>query len=144
MSRFRGDKREMAVLSAFVKFMRGNDYLVASTHEHLASENLTPSQFGVLEALYHLGPMCQKDLGERILKSPGNMTTVLRNLEKRGLVFRKRSTEDRRYSDVHLTPSGETLIADIFPRHLNGVVGAFDGFTDDELAEFGRLCRKLV
>ena len=144
MSRFRGNKREMAVLSAFVKFMRGNDHLVASTHDHLASENLSNSQFGVLEALYHLGPMCQKDLGERILKSPGNMTTVLRNLEKRGLIYRKRSTEDRRYSDVHLTSSGEALISDIFPRHLNGLVGAFDSFTDEELAEFGRLCRKLA
>lgn len=143
MSRFRGNKREMAVLSAFVKLMRGSDSLVAATHGHLAGTGLTGSQFGVLEALLHLGPMPQKDLADRILKSPGNMTTVLRNLEKRGLVYRKRSTEDRRVSDVHLTRAGLALIEDIFPRHLKGLVGGFDSFTDDELSEFTRLCRKL-
>lgn len=143
MSRFKGSDRERAVLSAFVKLMRGSDSLVASTHGHLKGEELTVSQFGVLEALFHLGPMCQKELAERILKSPGNMTTVLRNLEMRGLVYRKRSSDDRRFSKVHLTRDGESLIAEVFPRHLNGLVKAFDTFTAEELSEFVRLCRKL-
>ena len=143
MSGFRGDKREMAVLSAFVKLMRGGDSLVSATHGHLADAGLTVSQFGVLEALHHLGPMPQKELADRILKSPGNMTTVLRNLEKRGLVYRKRSDEDRRISNVHLTREGAALIEDIFPRHLKGLVAAFDRFSDEDLAEFVRLCRKL-
>jgi len=133
----------MAVLSAFVKLMRGSDSLVSATHGHLAGAGLTVSQFGVLEALFHLGPMPQKELADRILKSPGNMTTVLGNLEKRGLVYRKRSAEDRRISDVHLTAEGSALIAELFPRHLKGLVGGFDSFSDDELAEFVRLCRKL-
>lgn len=143
MSGFKGDKRERAVLSAFVKLMRGSDSLVSATHGHLASAGLTISQFGVLEALFHLGPMPQKELADRILKSPGNMTTVLRNLEKRGLVYRKRSAEDRRISDVHLTADGSALISELFPRHLKGLVGAFSKFNDDELADFVRLSRKL-
>ena len=143
MSRFRGNARERVVLNTFVKLMRGSDALVETTHRHLTAEDLTVSQFGVLEALFHRGPMCQKDLAEKILKSPGNMTTVLRNLEKRGLVYRKRSVEDRRYSAVHLTKEGESLIAEVFPRHLNGLVRSLDHFSDTDLADLTRLCRKL-
>ncbi len=51
---------------------------------------LTESQFGVLDSLFHLGPMKQKEIGKKILKSGGNITMVINNLEKRGIGSEKK------------------------------------------------------
>ena len=78
--------------------------------------DLTESQFGTLEALYHLGPLCQGEIGQKILKSSGNMTMVVDNLEKRGLVQRQRSQQDRRQIEVSLTRPGPSIDQGYLPR----------------------------
>ena len=83
-SRYRGSNAERLALSTYLKLTRASEGLWNRLAPGLQRADLTPSQFGVLEALYHLGPMHQCDLGERILKSSGNMTLVIDNLEKRG------------------------------------------------------------
>ena len=106
-------------------------------------KNLSTSQFGVLEALYHLGPLQPSQLAQKILKSSGNLTLVLTNLEKRGLVRRQRQEDDRRCILVHLTATGRQLIADIFPGHVEIVTREINVLTADEQRELARLCRKL-
>lgn len=141
--RYKGTKHQETSLDAYVKLMRAADSVTARIHRHLAPAKLTVSQFGVLEALYHLGPLCQRELGQKILKSSGNMTTVIDNLEKRGLVVRKRSLQDRRLLHVHLTPEGRKLIERLFLRHAARVAEEMSALTAAEMAELGRLCRKL-
>jgi MarR family 2-MHQ and catechol resistance regulon transcriptional repressor len=136
-------KEERRSLGAFIKLMRAAAEVNRRTSRHLAEAGVTLSQFGVMEALYHLGPMCQRELADRILKTDGNLTLVIDNLEKRGLAERKRATEDRRYVSVSLTASGEALIASIFPAHAKGIVNAFRVLTPEELDRLGALCRKL-
>ncbi|HET8649031.1 MAG TPA: MarR family transcriptional regulator, partial [Gemmatimonadales bacterium] len=109
----------------------------------LAEHDLTTSQFGVLEALYHLGPMHQCELAQRILKTSGNMTLVIDNLEKRGLARRERSEEDRRFIRVHLTEAGHDLIERIFPGHADAIVAELAVLTADEQRQLGQLCRRL-
>src|SRR5512139_2869528 len=108
-------KETVKALSAYVKLMRAAESLTARIHRNLADVDLSISQFGTLEALYHLGPMTQIEIGKKILKSSGNMTMVIDNLEKRALVRRERGKEDRRYFTVHLTGAGKKLISDFFP-----------------------------
>ncbi len=142
-TQYRGSREEIRALSAYVKLMRAAETVTANTHRHLAEADLTVSQFGVLEALYHLGPMCQRDIGKKILKSSGNITTVIDNLEKQGLVTRRRNTEDRRYVTIHLDPKGRELVARAFPRHVAGITEEFSVLTSEEQSELARLCRKL-
>ena len=85
--KFRGNGREVTALNTYVKMMRAVESLTARVHRHLSSVGLTVSQFGVLEALYHLGPLSQREIGQKILRSSGNITLVIDNLEKRGLVM---------------------------------------------------------
>ena len=139
----RRSKAETDALSAYVKLMRAGEAVTVSTSRHLAVEGLTVTQFGVLEALFHLGPMCQRDVARKNLKSTANITTVVDNLEKRGLVERRRSSEDRRYITLHLTETGWSLIERIFPRHLEGIVRRFAVLTAEEQHELARLCKKL-
>ncbi len=130
-------------LAAYVKLVRAADSITACAHAHLSEHSLTMSQFGVLEALLHKGPMCQKALAGKLLKSGGNITTVVDNLEKRALVRRERGQDDRRYSTVHLTEAGRALIEAVFPVHAEGIAALFTVLDDAELARLGELCRKL-
>lgn len=140
---FYKSKVEADAMNAFVKLLRAAEVVTGATHRHLVEENLTISQFGVLEALYHLGPLCQRDVAKKILKSTANITTVVDNLESRGLVERIRSSDDRRFVAVHLTEAGTRLIEKIFPVHVLGVVQSLSALTYEEQAELGRLCKRL-
>src|ERR1700722_1138317 len=114
---FKGSKQEVRALNAFINLARASDSLMARMSLQLESEGLTTGQFGILEALLHLGPMCQKTLGQKLLRSGGNITLVVDNLEKHGWVRRERQKDDRRKFLIHLTPEGRKLISRIFPRH---------------------------
>lgn len=140
---FRGTQAESDALNAYVKLVRAAETVTQASHQHLTKVNLTISQFGVLEALYHLGPMCQRDVARKNLKSTANITTVVDNLEKRGLVERQRSCEDRRYISLHLTDEGRSLIERIFPAHVQGIVENFSALTKEEQQQMARLCKKL-
>lgn len=139
----KGTKTETRALDTFIKLMRAVGSLGAPLDRRLDEEGLTSTQFGVLETLFHLGPMCQRALGEKLLTSGGNVTTVIDNLEKRGLVQRVRSEEDRRFITVHLTDDGRSLISEVFPRHLGRIVEALSPLDAHEQEELGRLCKKL-
>jgi MarR family 2-MHQ and catechol resistance regulon transcriptional repressor len=142
-SKYRGPKKEVQALSTYVKLMRAAEAVSGRITRHLADSGLTISQFGVLEALHHLGPLCQRDIGKKILKSSGNITVVIDNLEKRGLVARVRGAEDRRFFSVQLTEEGEKLIAAIFPPHAEGIVREMGVLDEEEQLELGRICKKL-
>jgi len=130
-------------LNTYVKLVRATESVSARTHRHLSDAGLTTSQFGVLEAIYHLGSLSQSELAKKILRSSGNITLVIDNLEKRSLVKRERKQEDRRYYAIQLTPGGKKLIASIFPRHAGKIVEAMKVLTKKEQETLGRLCRKL-
>jgi MarR family transcriptional regulator, 2-MHQ and catechol-resistance regulon repressor len=130
-------------LNSYVKLMRATNRLTGNIHRHLLVDNLTHSQFAVLEALYHLGPLCQGELGQKILKSNANLTTVVDSLEKKTLVARNRSDSDRRRVSVHLTDAGEELIARVFPRHADIIEQELAVLTTEEQQQLGRLLKKL-
>lgn len=137
------NKQEKLALSTFTKLIRAAETINSSVHRHLADYDLTQSQFGVLEALLHLGPLCQKDLAAKILKSSGNITMVIDNLEKRGLVERKRGESDRRFFTVHLTPAGENFIVELFPTHATRIAEKMSVLDTKEQKLLGKLCRKF-
>ena len=115
---YQGTIEEETALDVYIKLSRAAEAVTARINRHLKAQRLTISQFGVLEAIYHLGPMQQNHLAEKILKSTGNMTLVIDNLQKRGLVERKRDPEDRRCIVVYLTEAGCDLTGSILPRHV--------------------------
>jgi MarR family transcriptional regulator, 2-MHQ and catechol-resistance regulon repressor len=138
-----GTPDEVQALNAFISLMRASDSFTALLKRGLADQDLSHSQFGILETLMHLGPLCQKDLADKLLVSGGNITLVVDNLEKRGLVVRERQVEDRRLITVSLTPAGRKLIAATFPKHLATIVAHFAILTPAEQEALRRLCRTL-
>jgi MarR family 2-MHQ and catechol resistance regulon transcriptional repressor len=142
-TRYKGNPRELQSLNAFIKLKRASESLSSRLQHNLSNYNLTESQLGVLESLYHLGSMCQKELGTKILKSTGNITLIIDNLEKRDLVRRIRNTEDRRYFTIELTGEGKKLIGDFMPKHVKEIVKEFAILSNDELEVLQKLCKKI-
>lgn len=134
---------EKKALSVYTKLMRAAESVTGRTNRAMAASDLSISQFGVLEALFHKGPLCQRDIAVKILKSTGNITMVIDNLEKRGLVRRERGLEDRRYITIYLTDAGQQLIAEVFPRVMAAIVEEIGILELTEQDELGRLCRML-
>lgn len=138
-----GTPAERRALDAFIKLSRAAETASTRINAHLHQHDLTISQFGVLEALYHLGPLQPSELAAKILKSTANLTTVLDNLERRHLVERHRRTDDRRRLDVHLTDAGHALVHRLLPDHVRGVVAFFDVLTAEEQKQLVHLCRAV-
>jgi MarR family 2-MHQ and catechol resistance regulon transcriptional repressor len=141
--RINSSKREARALNTYVKLMRAAESLTARVHRNLSLAGLTVSQFGVIEALFHLGPLSQNEIGHKILRSSGNITMVIDNLEKRKLVKRKRNQVDRRSFIIHLTDAGQKLISDIFPSHAKLIADELNILTAKEQQILGNLCKKL-
>ena len=142
-TQYKGSRNEVRALGAFVKLVRAAESVSARIHRHLADTGLSVSQFGVLEAIYHRGPLSQAEIAKKVLKSTGNITLVIDNLEKRDLVKRERKEEDRRYYSVRLTTKGRKLISGIFPRHAANIMEEMGALSSSEQEALGNLCRKL-
>jgi MarR family 2-MHQ and catechol resistance regulon transcriptional repressor len=142
-TRYRGTVAEVRALNAYLKLLRAAGSTGARLSGLLADAGVTESQFAVLEALYHLGAMHQCQLAEKLQRTGGNVTLVVDNLEKRGLVRRRREAADRRFITVHLTPAGQRLVRQTLPRHVANIVAQLSVLTAAEQDELGRLCRKL-
>ena len=142
-TKYHGTAEEKRALDAYIKLRRAANTVGLKEGEVIRAARLTESQFGVLEALLHLGPLCQRELAAKILKSAGNLTTVIDNLERRRLVSRRRDRHDRRIVTVHLTARGERLIRSVLPRNVEVVVMAFSVLDANEQEHLAALCRKL-
>src|SRR5947208_2380125 len=101
--RFQGDPAQKRALDAYIKLSRACNTAQTYAKTGIEEAGLSYSQFAVLEALYHVGPLNLGDLARRILKSSGNLTLVLDNLQKRGLVKRCQEGGDKRFVIATIT-----------------------------------------
>jgi MarR family 2-MHQ and catechol resistance regulon transcriptional repressor len=143
MEAFMPTPRQECSLRAYVCLMRAAAAVTRRIHGHLAEDDLAPSQFGVLEALLHRGPQCQRELAERVLCSPNNMTALVDRLEQRALVERRADSADRRVKRVHLTQTGLALVRRAFARHAEVLADDLAVLDASEQEELTALCRKL-
>jgi len=126
-----------------VVLARAHRAIGAHAAAHAARHGFTLAEFGALEALYHRGDMLLSDLQRRILVSSGGITYVVDRLAKKGLVTRRRCTDDRRARFVSLTADGERLVRGIFPEHAACIRDACAGLMTAEQREAAALLRTL-
>lgn len=137
-----GKKTELA-LSTWVKLARAFSSFNRKSVESIRSFNLTQPQFAVIEVLGHLGPLKVGEICNKMLVSGGNMTLVLDNIEKIGLIERVHSKEDRRAILVQLTPKGKTLFDDVFTIHAENISKYMSILNPEEQKQLGDLLKKL-
>ena len=142
-SRYEGAKGEKRALSALINLVRAGESVMGRLNGQFAGITITQSQFSTLDALYHLGPLSQRELGEKIYKTSGNVTMVVDNLERAGMVHRERSETDRRRVAVSLTGKGRKAIRELLPRRVAAIRDEMAGLSAAEQDELRRLCKKL-
>ena len=109
----------------------------------VAEYDLMAPQFGVLEALYHVGPLSLGELAEKLLVTGGNVTYVMDRLEAQDLVARERSGDDRRVVKAHLTTKGRATIESVFPGHVEFIQGLVNGLGAEDRESLRELLKKL-
>jgi len=142
-TRFEGSECEKLALDLMVKLTRASSSVESVAARSLIGTHLTLSQFGVLDALYHLGDMTLGTLAVKHLRSPNNMTSVIGTMERSGLVRRVRQECDRRTIVVSLTDKGRAAFEAVWPRHLESIEGAMSGVTAEEKVQLASLLKKL-
>ncbi len=140
---FKGTPETKRALGSFIKLLRGAQSVSLKAGELRHAAGLTEAQFGALEALQHRGPLNQSELATKLLSSTSNLTVVIDNLERDGLVRRRTSPEDRRCHIVSLTTKGRRVITKLFPQHAAWIVEIMSVLSAREQVHLGRLCRKV-
>ncbi|HYW10745.1 MAG TPA: MarR family transcriptional regulator [Longimicrobium sp.] len=138
-----GDDDTASALKLWVVLNRAQRAIGERARREIERQGLRPTEFGVLEALYHKGPLTLGQVGERVLVTSGSVTPVADKLEQRGLIQRRMSSEDRRVCYAELTDAGRELIGGIFPDHAEVIRAATEGLTVEEKRIAAALLRRL-
>ena len=135
--------RDEVALKLWVVLARAYAAIAEHARAHAATHDLTPLEFGALEALHHKGDMLLGELQDKMLVTSGGITYLVDRLEEKGLVRRLACPSDRRARYASLTPKGTRLVKDIFPDHVRWMRRALAGLSDAEQREATVLLRKL-
>jgi MarR family 2-MHQ and catechol resistance regulon transcriptional repressor len=142
-TKYNGNDREKLVLNAFIKLKRATSSISQELSQGLNKENLSETQFGILEVIFHLGPVSQKELSKKLLCSPGNLSQVLDNMEKSNLIKKSREERDKRFYSIELTEEGYNKIKNLFPKHLGSIMRIFSILEDKELFQACDILKKI-
>ncbi len=121
------DEATLAALRMWVIMSRAQSAVAAHAAANVGRHGLTLAEFGILEALYHRGPMLLGEVQRRILVSSGGITFLVDRLEAKGLVERCRSETDGRARIASLTERGRGLVMEIFPAHARELARVMSG-----------------
>src|SRR5215216_982474 len=137
------DDDRAATLQLVIALGRSVQAIERGVRPHLADCGLGPTEFAVLEVLYHKGPMPLGEIRDRILLTGASTTYVVKKLEERGLMRRRTCAEDQRVVFGELTAKGRALIDEVFPAHVDRLRQAMAGLSVAEKHAATRLLRRL-
>lgn len=137
------DSKIDAALELWVALARAFAAVATRAAADVARHDLTPGEFGVLEALYHKGPLLLVELQRKQLVSSGGITYLVDRLEQRGLAERQPCPSDRRARYAVLTAEGVALVQRIFPPHAEVIRGAFAGLDESEQRQVTESLKRL-
>lgn len=134
---------EARALKLWVVLARAHRAIADRAAADVSRHGLTLAEFGILEALYHKGPMLLGEVQKRILVSSGGITYLVDRLVQRGLLERRPCAEDRRARYAALTDEGQAFVARVFPEHAKAIRGAMRGLSGSEQATAAVLLKRL-
>ncbi len=136
------DDQDLA-LNLFVVLARAYNSVTSRTNRDIHSHGLNTTEFGVLDLLYYRGPQPLQKIGEKVLISSGNITYVVDKLQKKNLLTRRASQDDRRVIYAELTDDGRHFFEQIFPQHHRVIMETVDGLSVEEKEQAIQLLKSL-
>ncbi|MCY7379417.1 MAG: MarR family transcriptional regulator [Gemmatimonadaceae bacterium] len=138
-----GEAERARALKLWVVLARAYAAIQREVDADIARHDLTTTEFGILEALYHKGPLLLGDIQRKVLVTSGGITYLVDRLMAKGFVVREPSPSDRRARYAVLTPAGSKLVRRVFPAHADCVARALAGLDAREQADATVLLRTL-
>jgi MarR family 2-MHQ and catechol resistance regulon transcriptional repressor len=127
----------------WIVLARSHRALSTLVERSIADLGLCVSDFMMLEALLHKGPLTITEIQAKVLLASGSMTAAADRLEQRGLVFRKTTAADRRARVLELTPKGRLLVEAAFKQHSRDLEQVMSVLNDDEKQQLYAPLQKL-
>lgn len=115
-----------------------SDYLLRG----IAETGISDTDFRILEALLHKGPLPVNTIGPKVNLTPGSISVAVDRLLERDFVTRVESSEDRRVRMVALTKAGKDLIVPIFRKHSAEIGKMFGDATPKEMQMLESVLKK--
>lgn len=130
-------------LKLYIVLSRAYKAINEHANKTIFQSGLNPTEFAVLELLYHKGDQPLQQIGGKILLASGSITYVVDKLEQKGLLKRVACPKDRRVTYAQITAEGKSLIEEIFPEHAENIDKLMSSLTEREKTEIIRLIKKL-
>lgn len=130
-------------LKALTVLVRATDALHELIKRDVAEYGLNPTEFSVMELLYHRGKQPIQLIGKKVLIASSSITYVIDKLAVKNYVERKACPEDRRVTFAELTAEGQQLMETIFPKHEQVINEVFQGMPQREIEEMIRTVKKI-
>ncbi|MBP5466202.1 MAG: MarR family transcriptional regulator [Clostridia bacterium] len=103
--------------------------------------DITYTQYITLLVLWERDGLLVKSLGERLYLDSGTLTPLLRKLESKGYILKKKDTKDSRETAVYLTDKGRKLKEKIVV--VPATMGACVKLESDDFLLLQRLLKKV-
>ncbi len=116
-----------------------NDHI----NDFIYEAGLNPTEFAVLELLYHKGEQPLQKIGDKILIASGSITYVVDKLEAKGFLRRVNCAEDRRITYAAITDEGKIFIDKFFPTHIDNIDLIMNILDEDEKSLMIELLKKV-
>ncbi|MER2000439.1 MAG: MarR family transcriptional regulator [Lysinibacillus sp.] len=104
-------------LKLYIVLSRAHKAITETTNQFIQQQGVNPTEFGVLELLYHKGSQTLQQIGQKILLASGSITYVVDKLENRGYLVRSSCPNDRRVTYAEITDEGKAFMKQVFPLH---------------------------
>jgi MarR family 2-MHQ and catechol resistance regulon transcriptional repressor len=111
------NKKNLTAAKLWIVLARSHHSLTLLVEQSIANAGLCLSDFMVIEALLHKGPLTITEIQQKVLLAVGSMTVAVDRLEKKGLIVRKTTAADRRARVLQLTPEGKKIAVNVFKAH---------------------------
>jgi MarR family transcriptional regulator, 2-MHQ and catechol-resistance regulon repressor len=137
------DAERATALKLFVVLSRAAHAVGMRAQRDVEGRGLSLTDFAVMEALYHKGPLPLGEIGHRVLRQSGSITYAVDKLEARGWVRRQPSTDDQRVTFAELTCAGRELMDSVFPGHSETIAEIMAVLTPEEQETTITLLKRL-
>ena len=136
-------KKEDPSLRLFVVLSKAYRSITDQVKRDIQQQGLNPTEFGVLEMLYHQGEQPLQKIGDKILLASGSITYVVDKLQQKGLLERKPCPNDRRITYAAISEEGRKLLHSIFPDHWKKIEEITGGLSNEEKEQLIPMLKKL-
>ncbi|CAM3586514.1 MarR family winged helix-turn-helix transcriptional regulator [Erysipelothrix urinaevulpis] len=134
---------ETLSLKLFVVMSKAMKSVEQAVEKEIKKLGISPSEFGILEVLYHKGELPVQEIAEKILISSSRIAYTLKQLETKNLIKRRKCNVDGRVFHISLSMNGLNLMDDVFIKHKQDLVRIFSVLNDDEKKTMIESLKKL-